>query len=65
LLQPVGNGDGWQRIAPRVPARAAAEAIKALQIDPYSAEAHAALGYVWHYTWRWADAEKESDARSS
>ncbi|MEO8910167.1 MAG: protein kinase [Gemmatimonadaceae bacterium] len=39
--------------------RAAAEAIKALQIDPYSAEAHAALGYVWHYGWRWADAEKE------
>jgi TolB-like protein/tetratricopeptide (TPR) repeat protein/predicted Ser/Thr protein kinase len=39
--------------------RAAAEAIKALQIDPYSAEAHATLGYVWHYEWRWADAEKE------
>jgi eukaryotic-like serine/threonine-protein kinase len=39
--------------------RAAAAAIKALQIDPYSAEAHAALGYVWHYDWRWADAERE------
>ena len=39
--------------------RAAAAAIAALQIDPYSAEAHAALGYVWHYEWRWADAEKE------
>ena len=39
--------------------RAVAEAIKALQIDPYSAEAHATLGYVWHYEWRWADAEKE------
>jgi len=39
--------------------RAVAEAIKALQIDPYSAEAHAALGYVWHYEWRWVDAEKE------
>ncbi|HEY2379096.1 MAG TPA: protein kinase [Gemmatimonadaceae bacterium] len=38
---------------------AAAEAIKALQIDPYSAEAHAALGYVWHYDLRWADAERE------
>lgn len=38
--------------------RAAAEAIKALQLDPYSAEAHATLGYVWHYDWRWADAEK-------
>jgi TolB-like protein/Tfp pilus assembly protein PilF len=39
--------------------RAAGEAIKALQIDPNSAEAHAALGYVWHYEWRWADAERE------
>jgi eukaryotic-like serine/threonine-protein kinase len=39
--------------------RAAAEAIKALQIDPYSAEAHAALGFVWHYEWRWVDAERE------
>jgi TolB-like protein/Tfp pilus assembly protein PilF len=39
--------------------RASAEAIKALQLDPYSAEAHAALGYVYHYEWRWADAEKE------
>lgn len=39
--------------------RAAAEAIKALQIDPYSAEAHAALGFVWHYQWRWTDAERE------
>ncbi len=39
--------------------RAAAEAIKALQIDPYSAEAHAALGYAWHYDWRFADAEHE------
>ena len=39
--------------------RAAAEAIKALQIDPNSAEAHAALGYVWHFEWRWADAERE------
>jgi serine/threonine-protein kinase len=39
--------------------RAAAEAIKALQLDPYSAEAHAALGYVRHYDWQWADAERE------
>ena len=38
---------------------AEAEAIKALQIDPYSAEAHAALGYVWHYDLKWADAEHE------
>ena len=39
--------------------RAAAEAIKALQIDPNSAEAHAALGYVWHYDLRWTEAERE------
>ena len=39
--------------------RAAGEAIQALQIDPYSAEAHAALGYVWHYDLRWKDAERE------
>ena len=38
---------------------AAAEAIKALQLDPSLAEAHATLGYVWHYQWRWADAERE------
>lgn len=38
--------------------RAEAEAIKALQIDASSSEAHAALGYVRHYQWQWADAEK-------
>jgi TolB-like protein/Tfp pilus assembly protein PilF len=38
--------------------RAAAEAIRALQIDPNSSEAHAALGYVRHYQWQWADAEQ-------
>lgn len=38
--------------------RARAAAIKALQIDPDSAEAHAALGYVHHYSWEWADAER-------
>lgn len=38
--------------------RAAAEAIRALQIDPNSSEAHAALGYVRHYEWQWAEAEK-------
>jgi TolB-like protein/Tfp pilus assembly protein PilF/predicted Ser/Thr protein kinase len=37
--------------------RAAAAAIRALQIDPASAEAHAALGYVHHYEWRWDEAE--------
>ena len=39
--------------------RAAAAAIRALQIDPASAEAHAALGYAWHYDWRFVDAERE------
>ena len=38
--------------------RAEGAAIKALQIDPDLAEAHAALGYVRHYTWQWADAEQ-------
>lgn len=37
--------------------RPAAKTIRALQIDPNSSEAHAALGYVRHYEWRWADAE--------
>jgi TolB-like protein/tetratricopeptide (TPR) repeat protein len=39
--------------------RAAAEAIQALQLDAASAEAHAALGFAWHYDWRFADAERE------
>jgi TolB-like protein/Tfp pilus assembly protein PilF len=39
--------------------RAAGQAIKALQIDPESAEAHAALGYVRHYEWQWEEAERE------
>jgi TolB-like protein/tRNA A-37 threonylcarbamoyl transferase component Bud32/Tfp pilus assembly protein PilF len=39
--------------------RAAAEAIKALQLDAYSAEAHATLGYVRHYQWQWSEAEQE------
>lgn len=38
--------------------QAEAAAIKALQIDPDLAEAHAALGYVRHYSWQWADAEQ-------
>jgi TolB-like protein/tetratricopeptide (TPR) repeat protein/predicted Ser/Thr protein kinase len=33
------------------------EAIQALQIDPSSSEAHAALGYVRHYQRRWAESE--------
>jgi serine/threonine-protein kinase len=38
--------------------RAAEAAIRALQIDPGLAEAHAALGYVRHYNWEWAAAEQ-------
>lgn len=38
---------------------ARAAAIRALQIDPFSAEAHATLGYVLHYDWEWEEAERE------
>jgi eukaryotic-like serine/threonine-protein kinase len=37
--------------------RAEAAAIRALQIDPLSAEAHATLAYARHYDWRFAEAE--------
>jgi serine/threonine protein kinase/pimeloyl-ACP methyl ester carboxylesterase/tetratricopeptide (TPR) repeat protein len=39
------------------PARAAAE--RALQIDDSLAEAHASLGLINQYQWRWVEAEKE------
>jgi TolB-like protein/Tfp pilus assembly protein PilF/tRNA A-37 threonylcarbamoyl transferase component Bud32 len=39
--------------------RAEAEAIKALQLDESLAEAHATLGFVWHYDLRWVEAERE------
>jgi serine/threonine-protein kinase len=39
--------------------RAAEAAIRALQIDPDLAEAHATLGFVKHYDWQWAEAERE------
>jgi serine/threonine-protein kinase len=38
--------------------KAAEAAIRALQIDPALAEAHATLGYVRHYDWEWDAAEK-------
>ena len=38
--------------------RAAEAAIKALQIDPDLAEAHATLGYVRHYNWEWEESER-------
>jgi len=39
--------------------RAAEAAIRALQVDPDLAEAHATLGYVKHYDWQWTEAERE------
>ncbi|MEO8056388.1 MAG: tetratricopeptide repeat protein, partial [Acidobacteriota bacterium] len=39
--------------------KAARAAIQALQIDPYLADAHAALGYVRHYNWEWAASERD------
>jgi len=39
--------------------RAKAEAIAAIQADESLAEAHATLGYVSHYNWDWATAERE------
>jgi serine/threonine-protein kinase len=38
--------------------RAREAAIRALQIDPALAEAHATLGYVRHYDWEWEAAEQ-------
>jgi eukaryotic-like serine/threonine-protein kinase len=37
---------------------AAAAAIRALQIDRYSAQAHASLAYVRHYDWQYEEAER-------
>jgi Tfp pilus assembly protein PilF len=39
--------------------RARAAAIRALQIDDTVREAHAALAYVYHYDWEWAEAGRE------
>ena len=39
--------------------KAARAAIQALQIDPFLADAHAALGYVNHYDWEWTAAERD------
>lgn len=57
------NQFGTQLVGTGSPAefrpRAAAAAIRALQIDASSAEAHATLGYIRHYEWQWDDAERE------
>ncbi len=39
--------------------RAKAFALRALQIDDSLGEAHATLGLINHYSWQWAEAEKE------
>lgn len=39
--------------------RAKAAALKAIEIDPQSAEAHASLGLVLHHEWDWPAAEAE------
>jgi len=52
LLMSSGSPQQWRP-------RAASSAIRALQIDPDLAEAHATLGYVHHYDWQWNEAEQE------
>jgi DNA-binding winged helix-turn-helix (wHTH) protein/tetratricopeptide (TPR) repeat protein len=51
----------WGVLPPREAfPRAKAAALKALQLDPSLAEAHAALGYaIGNYDWDWPQAEKE------
>jgi DNA-binding winged helix-turn-helix (wHTH) protein/tetratricopeptide (TPR) repeat protein len=51
----------WGALPPREAfPRAKAAALKALQLDPSLAEAHAALGYaIGNYDWDWPQAEKE------
>ena len=39
--------------------RAEEAAVKALELDPTSAEAHTALGYAKHFNWSWDAAEQE------
>jgi len=39
--------------------RARVEAVAAIQADDSLAEAHATLGYISHYDWEWATAERE------
>jgi len=39
--------------------RAERAAQRALELDPSLAEVHATLGMMYHYSWRWEDAERE------
>ena len=49
---------GFKSPAEALP-KAHAAALKAIEIDPQSAEAHASLGLVLNHTWDWAGAEAE------
>jgi TolB-like protein/Flp pilus assembly protein TadD len=49
---------GFKSPAEALP-KAYAAALKAIEIDPQSAEAHASLGLVLHHRWDWAGAEVE------
>ena len=49
---------GFKSPAEALP-KAYAAALKAVEIDPQSAEAHASLGLVLHHRWDWAGAEAE------
>lgn len=51
---------GWLYLSPSESFPSAkAAAMKALELDPTLAEAHAALAYAMHYDWDWAGAERE------
>jgi TolB-like protein/DNA-binding winged helix-turn-helix (wHTH) protein/tetratricopeptide (TPR) repeat protein len=49
---------GFKSPAEALP-KAHAAALKAIEIDPQSAEAHASLGLVLDHTWEWSGAETE------
>jgi len=55
VVLPEYAGMGVDETLPK--ARAFAE--KALQIDPGLGEAHATLGLILHYEWKWDDADRE------
>ena len=55
------SGLAWHGFASPAEAlpRAKAAALKAIEIDPQSAEAHASLALVLHHEWDWSQAEAE------
>jgi len=60
-LADCNSGLAWHGFKSPVEAlpKANAAALKAIEIDPQSAEAHASLGLVLNHTWDWAGAEAE------